>query len=75
MTKLPKRGIEAVRSLPAHRQDMAGEILLGLAGKAPLDDQLTPEQLDDLKVAIGQADRGEFATEEEMAAVWKKFGQ
>jgi predicted transcriptional regulator len=33
---------------------------------------LTPEQLDDVRLA--EADRGDFATEEEMTAFWKKCG-
>lgn len=73
MTKLLERGIEAVRSLPPERQDLAGEILLGFAGTAN-EYHLTAEQIDDLKKAIAQADRGEFATDEEMAKTWKKFG-
>ena len=36
--------------------------------------QLMPEQIADLKIAIAQADRGEFATEEELRAIWAKFG-
>jgi hypothetical protein len=74
MTRLLEEGIEAVRGLPADRQDMAGELLLGLAGVVQPGYQLTPEQIADLKVAIAQADRGEFATEEELGAVWAKFG-
>jgi hypothetical protein len=73
MTKLLERGIEAVRSLPPEQQDLAGEILLGFAG-TDREYDLTPEQIDDLKNAIAQADRGEFATDEEMAKTWKKFG-
>ena len=74
MTKLLEEGIEAVRGLPADRQDMAGELLLGLAGVVQPGYQLTPEQIADLKIAIAQADRGEFATEDELRAVWAKFG-
>ena len=74
MTKLLQKGIEAVQGLPADRQDMAGELLLGLAGISQSTYQLTPEQIADLKVAIAQADRGEFASDEDMKAVWKKFG-
>jgi hypothetical protein len=74
MTKLLEQGIEAVRGLPADRQDMAGELLLGLAGVVQSGYALTPEQIADLKIAIAQADRGEFATDEELKAVWKKFG-
>jgi hypothetical protein len=73
MTKLLEKGIEAVRALPAHRQDMAGELLLNIAKNEPLY-RLTDEQIEDLKVAIAEANRGEFATDREMAETWKKFG-
>ena len=74
MTTLLEQGIQAVRGLPAERQDMAGELLLTLAAAAP-QYQLTAEQLEDLKLAIEQADRGEFASDQEIAATWKKFGR
>jgi hypothetical protein len=73
MTKLLEQGIEAVRELPADRQDMAGELLLALAAKAPRY-PLTPEQLEDLKMSVEEADRGEFASESDVAETWKKFG-
>jgi hypothetical protein len=74
MTKLLEEGIEAVRGLPADRQDVAGELLLGLAGVVQPEYELTPEQIADLRIAIAQADRGEFATEDDLRAVWAKFG-
>ena len=74
MTKLLEEGIEAVRGLPADRQDMAGELLLGFAGIAQSGYQLTPEQIADLRIALAEADRGEFATDDELNAAWKKFG-
>ena len=74
MTKLLEKGIEAVRGLPAERQDMAGELLLSLA-KSEAQYLLTPEQLEDVKLAIAEADRGEFATDAEIADTWKKFGR
>jgi hypothetical protein len=73
MTKLLEQGIEAVRDLPADRQDMAGELLLSLAAHSSRY-QLTPDQIEDLKLAIDEADRGEFASAQEMADTWKKFG-
>ena len=73
MTKLLEKGIEAIRDLPADRQDMAGELLLTLAASEP-QFRLTAEQIEDLKLAIEEADRGEFATDNEMADTWKKFG-
>jgi hypothetical protein len=74
MTKLLEKGIEAVRALPDDRQDMAGELLLNIAKNDP-QYWLTAEQLQDIKLAIAEADRGEFATDEEMAETWKKFGR
>ena len=74
MTKLFQKGIEAVRGLPADRQDMAGELLLSLAKTAP-EYRLTPEQIADVKLAMAEADRGDFASESEMAETWKKFGR
>ena len=73
MTKLLDKGIEAVRGLSADRQDMAGELLLSLAKGEP-QVGLTPEQLADVRLAIAEADRGEFASDQEMAETWKKFG-
>jgi hypothetical protein len=68
-----KQGIEAVRDLPADRQDLAGELLLALAASEP-QFGLTAGQIEDVKLAIAEADRGEFATDREMADTWKKFG-
>ena len=73
MTKLLEQGIRAVQELPAERQDMAGELLLTLAASES-QYGLTREQIEDVKLAIEEADRGEFATDNEMAETWKKFG-
>ena len=72
MTKLLEQGIQAVRELPGERQDLAGELLLTLAASDPRY-SLTREQIEDLKLSIEEA-RGQFATDEEMAETWKKFG-
>ena len=74
MTKLLDQGIEAVRSLPAERQDVAGEVLLAIAGQQRAGYSLSPEQIEDIKLALIEADRGEFATDAEMSALWKKCG-
>jgi hypothetical protein len=73
MTKLLEQGIRAVQELPAERQDMAGEILLTLAAGAP-QYGLTREQIEDLRLSVEEADRGEFATDNEMIETWRKFG-
>jgi hypothetical protein len=74
MTKLLRKGIEAIQALPPDRQDLAGEMLLWIAEAGERKGALTPEQLEDLDASLEEADRGEFATDEEMAEVWKKFG-
>jgi hypothetical protein len=73
MTKLLEEGIQAVRELSPERQDMVGELLLSIAASAP-QSELSREQIDDLRLSIEQADRGEFANAAEIAEVWKKFG-
>jgi hypothetical protein len=73
MTKLLEQGIRAVQDLPADRQDMAGELLLTLAATDPRY-SLTPQQIEDLKLSVQEVDRGEFASEAEVAATWRKFG-
>ena len=72
MTKLFLKGIQAVQALPADRQDIAGEVLLSLANKPAYE--ISPEQIEDLKLSIAEAERGEFASDDEVAAMWKKFG-
>jgi hypothetical protein len=64
-----------MRDLPADRQDMAGELLLllTLAATEP-QYELTREQIEELKLAIEAADRGEFASEKKVAETWRKFG-
>ena len=74
MRKLLQEGIKAVRALPAHQQDMAGELLLWLA-TTDSRYQLMPAQLEDLRRSLAAADRGEFASDEEVAEAWKKFNR
>ena len=51
---------------------MVGELLLTQATADP-QYALTREQIDDLKLAVQEADRGEFATSDQIADTWKKF--
>jgi hypothetical protein len=73
MSKLLEKGIDAVRALPEDRQDLAGELLLIIAKNEPLY-RLAAEQIEDVRLAISEADRGELATDREMTETWKKFG-
>ena len=64
---------EAVRTLSEERQDIAGELLLALASQHRTA-LLSLEQIGDVKLALAEADRGEFATDADIAALWKKCG-
>ena len=74
MTKVLEDAIEKVRQLPEDRQAYVAEVLAQIAA-AGTDLFIIP---DDHRAAVleglGQAERGEFATDEEMAALWKKCG-
>ena len=74
MTKVLEDAIEKVRKLPADRQAYAAELLeqIVAAGSDPF---VVPEaHRAAVLEGLGQAERGEFASDEEMAALWKKCG-
>jgi hypothetical protein len=74
MTKVLEDAIEKVRRLPEDRQAYAAEVLEQIAA-AGSDLFVVPEEH---RVAVfeglEQAERREFATDEEMVALWKKCG-
>ena len=75
MRHLLDQGIDAVRNLSDERQDAAGELLLRLAA-SEVDRRcaLTPIQIADIQDGIYQADQGRFASDDEMAALWRYCG-
>ena len=75
MTKLLDQAIEAVRVLSPSEQDDIADVILRLAHA----DRQPPVPLtDDERKAIARsreaAARGEFATDDEVRAVWAKHG-
>ena len=74
MTKVLEDAIAKVRKLPEERQAYAAEILEHIAS-AGSDVFMVPEQHRAAVLeGLGQAERGEFVSDEEMAALWKKCG-
>jgi hypothetical protein len=75
MTELLDKAIEAARELPADMQDEVAGMLLRFIGK---DDgevyRLTPEEEADIQEGLAEADRGEFASDEAVRAMWAKYG-
>ena len=75
MTKLLDEAVEAVRRLPSDDQDDIARAIMQLAGSdlsAPV--ALSPEEREAIARSKAAADRGEFATEEQVRAVWGKHG-
>jgi hypothetical protein len=72
MTKLLEQAVETVRGLPPEVQDDLARILLQLAGKDQPVVQLSAADEASFAESFAQADRGEFATDEQVRAVWAK---
>jgi hypothetical protein len=75
MTKLLDQALEVARSLPSDAQDDIARIILQLAGN---DEVAAVVLSDDERAAIAAsteaANRGEFATDEQVRATWAKHG-
>ncbi len=65
MTKLLEEAIAKLKTLSAEQQDRVAGLLLHLA-EGEVEFELTEEQIEGIGIAMRQADRGEFATEEEI---------
>lgn len=74
MTKLLEKGIEAIRKTPEHEQDRAGELLLRMAAMSALHYHLTPDELSDIEEALAEVERGEIASDEQVAAMKRRHG-
>ncbi len=71
MTTLLEEGLQAIRTQPPDRQDLAGELLLTIARQGETEIRLTAMQLAEVRLAAEEADRGEYATDEEMTELWR----
>jgi hypothetical protein len=76
MTKLLQDVIERVRKWPEDRQDDAARLLLDLEAQQNNAYRLTPAQIEEVIKIRGELreEPAQFASDEEMAALWKKCG-
>ncbi|MGY3080061.1 putative transcriptional regulator [Bradyrhizobium sp. LM6.10] len=74
MTKVREDVIEKVRRLPEDRQAYVAEVLEQIVASDGDPFVVPEEHREAVLEGLGQAERGEFATDEEMAALWKKCG-
>jgi hypothetical protein len=75
VTRLLDQALAAARKLPPDEQDQIAHVVLRLTG---VDDEkpvpLTAEEQAAIAASKAAATRGEFATDEQVHAVWAKHG-
>ena len=72
MTELLGKAVETIRRMPPAEQDTIAQAMLSMAKIGELED-IEPEHLGAVMEGIAQAERGEFATDEEVAAAFRRF--
>ena len=75
MTKLLDQAVEIARGLPPDAQDEIARLVLRLAGgDEPPPVALSREERTAVAASRAAAARGEFATDDQVRAVWAKHG-
>jgi hypothetical protein len=74
MTKLFEQAVATASALPAEMQDELARLMLQFAGAEQPPIKLTAEERADLDEADAEIARGELATDEEVRALWAKYG-
>ena len=74
MTDLLERAVATARALPVAMQDDIARMVLRYAGADQPAFELTPRGEDSFAESRSQASRREFASDEEVRAVWAKHG-
>jgi len=74
MTKLLSQAVKKLSQLPKRRQNELARMLIDVAAQDLHPYQFTAQEKKEIEVAIREAKRGRFATDEEVAALWRRFG-
>jgi predicted transcriptional regulator len=75
MTKILDQAIAKARALPDEDQDALGAVLLSLAEEWPRRaDELDEETRAAIREGLAQAKRGEFMPDQNIQALWNRFG-
>ena len=75
MTKLLEQALEVVRQLSPEAQDEVARAMLHLVRDDREPEAIDPEHLPYVLEGLEQARRGEFATDEEVEATFRRFGE
>ena len=74
MTELLEHAVEALRRLSPDMQDDLARIVLQIVGEEQSAIQMSPEEEASFDESLAQAERGEFASDDEIRALWAKHG-
>jgi hypothetical protein len=74
MTKLLEEAIAKVRELSPEDQDAFAAAILSMADEDAPVGRLDDETRAAIREGLAQARRGEFASDKEMEALWKRHG-
>ncbi|KPF95782.1 hypothetical protein IP86_18010 [Rhodopseudomonas sp. AAP120] len=74
MTALLDQALELARSLPADEQDDIARLVMQLARRDDVVASLSNDERSAIERSKAAAARGEFATDEQVRAVWAKHG-
>jgi hypothetical protein len=73
MTKLLEKALEVVRQLPPDTQDEIARAMLELVNGESEPEPIDPTHLSAVLEGLAQAKRGEFATDAEVEAAFRRF--
>ena len=74
MTKVLEEAINKIRELPEDRHPYAATMLELIAAQDKGVYRLSPEERTEVQAGLDEIARGEIATDQEVAAMWKRFG-
>lgn len=74
MTQLLERAVAALRNLSPDMQDKLARMVLRVMGEEQPALQLSEGDEQSFDESLAQAERGEFATDEQVRAIWAKHG-
>lgn len=74
MTDLLDKAVATARGLPPEMQDDIARMMLAFVGSDPGVYQFTPEEAAELDESEAAELSGDFASDEEVRAIWAKYG-
>lgn len=75
MTKLLEKAIESARALPDEEQDALALAIISMTEAGLSVPDLDDETRAAIREGLAQAQRGQFASDEEMRTLWQRFGK